>query len=119
MEKKRCKECGESFSGRSDKKFCSDACRNSYNNHINKDVINFIRNTNNRLRKNWRILEEINPSNKIKTTKKHLQNKGFDFSLFTSIYKTKDNSVYYFCYNQGYLELENDMILVVKNNNTE
>lgn len=119
MEKKRCKECGESFSGRSDKKFCSDACRNSYNNHINKDVINLIRNTNNRLRKNWRILEEINPSNKIKTTKKQLQNKGFDFSLFTSIYKTKDNSVYYFCYNQGYLELENDMILVVKNNNTE
>ena len=29
---KRCLECNDVLHGRSDKKFCSDACRNTYNN---------------------------------------------------------------------------------------
>jgi hypothetical protein len=41
--------------GREDKKFCSDG-RNAYNNKINKDSTNFMRNINNKLRKNYRIL---------------------------------------------------------------
>ena len=54
--KKNCLECGESFTGRIDKKFCSDYCRNTYNNNINKESKNLVRNTNNRLRKNYKIL---------------------------------------------------------------
>ena len=34
---KNCLECSEKIVGREDKKFCSDGCRNSYNNKINKD----------------------------------------------------------------------------------
>jgi hypothetical protein len=34
---KVCLECGEKIVGREDKKFCSDGCRNAYNNKINKD----------------------------------------------------------------------------------
>ena len=52
---KNCPECGDKIIGRIDKKFCSDGCRNAYNNRINKDSKNLIRNTNNRLRKNYRI----------------------------------------------------------------
>ena len=37
--------------GRADKKFCSDGCRNSHNNTLNKDSSNLVRNINNRLRK--------------------------------------------------------------------
>jgi len=37
--------------GREDKKFCSDSCRNAYNNKINKDSTNYMRNINNKLRK--------------------------------------------------------------------
>ena len=33
---KLCLECGDKLFGRIDKKFCSDACRNAYNNKINK-----------------------------------------------------------------------------------
>ena len=57
-----CLECGAKIVGRIDKKFCSDACRNAYNNRINKDSKNLIRNTNNRLRRNYRILETHNPN---------------------------------------------------------
>lgn len=113
MEKK-CPECGEKIVGRIDKKFCSDYCRNAYNNRINKDSKNLIRNINNRLRKNWRILEELNPDKKTKTTRTKLIAKGFDFNYFTSIYKTKDGTIYYFVYDQGYLPLENEFFLLVK-----
>lgn len=114
MEKQKCLECGESFLGRSDKKFCTDYCRNSHNNKINKDSKNLIRNTNNRLRKNWRILEELNPKDKCRVTKQKLDTKGFDFNYFTSIYTTKTGNVYYFIYDQGYLALENDFYALVK-----
>ena len=63
---KTCPECGTKIIGREDKKFCCDGCRNTYNNRNNKDAINLIRNTNNALRKNWRILEELNPDQKQK-----------------------------------------------------
>ena len=87
---KACLECGEKIVGRADKKFCSDYCRNAYNNNINKDSTNLVRNVNNALRKNYRILLELNPTDKTKTSKSKLLAKGFNFEYFTSIYTTKD-----------------------------
>lgn len=111
---RKCPECGEKIIGRIDKKFCCDACRNSHNNRINKDSKNLIRNTNNRLRKNYRILEALNPNKKTKTSRGKLIEKGFDFNYFTSIYTTKTGNVYYFVYDQGYLALEGDYYALVK-----
>ena len=111
---KDCLECGEKIVGRTDKKFCSDYCRNSYNNNLNKDSKNLVRNVNNLLRKNYRILEELNPEEKTKTTKTKLLSKGFSFEYFTSIYTTKTGTVYYFVYDQGYLPLEGDYYALVR-----
>ena len=111
---KRCKECEKPIKGRADKKFCDDSCRNEYNNRRNKDSKNLIRNVNNRLRKNWRILEELNPDDKRKISRSKLIEKGFDFNYFTSIYTTKAGTVYYFVYNQGYLPLEHEYYALVK-----
>lgn len=113
MEKK-CPECGNRIIGRADKKFCSDACRNAHNNTLNKDTKNLVRNINNRLRKNYRILETLNTKDKTKTTKEKLSRMGFNFEYFTSIYTTKTGSVYYYLYDQGYLPLDNDYYLLVK-----
>lgn len=114
---KTCLECGEKIVGRIDKKFCSDACRNAYNNNVNKDSKNLIRNTNNRLRKNYRILEILNPEQKTKTSRSKLIEKGFDFNYFTSIYTTKAGTVYYFVYDQGYLAIDHDFYALVKREN--
>lgn len=111
---KQCLECGTPVKGRIDKKFCNDGCRNAYNNKINKDNKNLIRNTNNRLRKNYRILEVLNPKGKTKITKAKLEEAGFNFNYFTSIYTTKKGTVYYFVYNQGYLPLEDEYYALVK-----
>jgi len=114
MEQKKCLECGEPFKGRSDKKYCSDYCRNSHNNKINTDSKNLIRNINNRLRRNYRVLTDLNSSGKTKVIRNTLINHNFDFSLFTSIYTTKTGNVYYYIYDQGYLELDNDYFLLIK-----
>lgn len=111
---KECPECGEKIIGRSDKKFCSDYCRNAYHNKVNKDSKNLIRNINNRLRKNYRILEELNPEKKTKTTKMRLLDKGFDFEHITNLYTTKNGTVYYFVYDLGYLPLDNDFYMIVR-----
>jgi len=115
-EEKRCLECGEILLGRSDKKFCSDYCRNAYNNRKNKTESNLIRTTNNRLKKNWRILSDFNPEDKTRVHKSKLDTAGFDFNLFTGIYKTKNNKIYYFVYDQGYLDIGNNFYMLVKRN---
>ena len=112
--KRTCPECGDKIFGRADKKFCSDACRNAHNNRLNKDSSKIVRNTNNRLRKNYRILQSLNPKKTTKCPRSKLANKGFDFNLFTSIYVTKAGATYYFVYDQGYLPLEGDFYALVK-----
>ena len=111
---KNCLECGEKIIGREDKKFCSDGCRNAYNNKINKDSTNYMRNINNKLRKNYRILSELNAEEKSKTTKTKLLSKGFDFDFFTNILNTGTGNTYYFVYDQGYRYLDNDFYMLVK-----
>ena len=111
---KTCLECGDKIVGREDKKFCSDGCRNAYNNKINKDSTNFMRTVNNNLRKNYRILSALNVDGKGKTTKSKLMSKGFDFEFFTNILQTKTGNTYYFVYDQGYRVLEEDYYMLVK-----
>ena len=111
---KNCLECGDKILGREDKKFCSDGCRNNYNNRMNKDSTNIMRNINNKLRKNYRILSEINSEGKTKTTKAKLLTKGFSFDYFTNILITKTGNTYYFVYDQGYMLLDNDFYMLVK-----
>lgn len=117
MEKK-CLECGEKIKGRADKKFCSDQCRIFYNNRLNSDGTNYVRNVNNTLRKNRRILQELNPQGKVKVSRDKLLDKGFDFNYITSLYTTKDGNVYHFCYEHGYLALENNWYLLVMRKDT-
>lgn len=118
-EKKLCLECGDVIKGRVDKKFCSDACRNIYNNRQKSDVTNEMRNVNNVLRKNRKILEALNPNETATVSRDALQKKGFNFKYITSIYTTKKNTTYYYCYEYGYLPIENDYYFLVKKKEKE
>lgn len=112
---RNCLECGEKLHGRNDQKFCSDQCRNTYNNRQNKDETSYMRSVNHTLRKNRRILKELNPSGKTKITKQMLLSKGFDFKHFTHVYKNKEGKIYYFCYEYGYLPIDHDYFALVRN----
>lgn len=117
MAKERnCLECDERLKGRSDQKFCSDQCRNSYNNSLNSDANSVVRNTNNSLRKNRRILEDLlkgRKDGKGITTLSVLSKSGFNFDVITSIYTTKTGNIYKFCYEFGYQKLEDDKFMLV------
>ena len=113
LESKTCIECGSEFKGRIDKKYCSDQCRTTYNNRLNSDEPTYIRNVNTILKKNRRILLELNPEGKNRVSSSKLKAKGFDFNYFTSTYLTKEGSQYFYCYEQGYLPIEKDFFLLV------
>lgn len=115
-ESKNCLACDKPLKGRSDKKFCDDYCRNNYNNQLKSITNNQVRNINNALSKNRRILEELIPSGEemTKTNKEKLLQKGFLFKYVTHLYTTKSGKTYYYCYDYGYLPLENDWYLIVR-----
>lgn len=113
MEKRSCMECGMKLSGRKDQKFCSDYCRNTYNNRLNEDATKYVRRINNILRKNRRILAHLNPKGKVTVDGIRLAEEGFNFHYYTNVYSTKTGSTYYFCYEQGYLKMDDDRYMLV------
>ena len=111
---RECLECGDTLKGRKDQKFCSDYCRNTYNNRLNEDAINMVRRINRILRKNRRILSSLNPTGKRTIDGLVLAEEGFNFHYFTNVYSTQKGSNYLFCYDQGYLKLEGDKYMLVQ-----
>jgi predicted nucleic acid-binding Zn ribbon protein len=113
---KNCLACNKPVKGRADKKFCNDYCRNAYNNQLKTSSDKLVININNALKKNWRILDSLLPAqdDMAKTTKEKLLAKGFQFKYITHTYTNKKGNTYFFCYDFGYLPLENDWYLLVK-----
>ena len=115
-ETKTCLQCNKPLRGRSDKKFCDDYCRNNYNNQLKAHSNNYVRNVNNALGKNRRILEEClsETEETKKITKEKLTQLGFSFKYITHTYTNKKGDTYFFCYDYGYLPLDNDWYLIVR-----
>ncbi len=116
MNQRKCSFCDKPLQGRSDKKFCDDYCRNNYNNQLKAVENNLIRNINNSLKKNRNVLAGMMLENEetAKTTREKLLQEGFQFKYSTHHYTNKKGNVYVYCYDYGYLALENDWYLVVR-----
>lgn len=115
MTQKKCLHCSSGIKGRADKKFCNDFCRNSYNNQLKGENNNHIRNVNNSLRMNRKILTTCLASDEVtvKVTREKLLQRGFQFKYFTH-HSTRYGKTYFFCYEYGYLPLKNDLVLIIK-----
>ena len=115
---KNCLACDKPLKGRIDKKYCNDSCRNTYHNNqkLTGSYNSYVRNINNTLLKNRRILEEMLTADEetAKSNKEKLLSLGFQFKYFTHTYTTMGGKTYCYCYEYGYLFLENDMYLVLK-----
>ena len=116
--KKVCLACGTVIKGRADKKFCNDYCRNNYNNgqKAKGSHSSLVRNINNALLKNRKVLESVLPEGEetAKASKEKLLRLGYQFKYLTHLYTTKTGKTYYYCYDYGYLPLDNDWFLVVR-----
>lgn len=115
-EAKVCKECGETIQGRSDKQFCSDACRNLYHYRANNAPINYVRNVVNVLKRNRRILSELNkgPDGKMKVHRERLLERGYNFLYHTNLYRTRAGNTYVFCFEHGFQEIGENWFLLVR-----
>lgn len=115
---KNCLCCGKAVKGRSDKKFCDDYCRNSYNNQqkAKTNHSSYVRNINNALLKNRRILETLkyNKDSHIRIHKEKLSLLGFCFKYITHLFTNKEGKTYFWCYDYGYLPLDHDWYLIVR-----
>jgi len=114
---KKCISCGKPLFGRVDKKFCDDYCRNHYNNQMKSGSNRLIRNINNALKRNRNILSNILPDTEdtAKILRGQMLEMGFQFRYSTHTYTNKKGNVYAYCYDYGYLKLDQDWILVVRN----
>ena len=114
MEKRVCLECNGKLLGRMDQKFCSDLCRNAFNNKMNSESNQYVRRINGILRKNRRILAKLNPNGKKTIDGITLAEEGFNFHYYTNIYTTQKGGQYFFCYDYGYIKLESDQYMLVQ-----
>lgn len=113
-----CTECSKPIKGRPDKKFCDDFCRNAFNNRRNSDQNNLVRNINNTLRRNRRVLESLIPQGEetLRCSRRRLIDMGFDFLYHTHRYTSRKGNEYLFCYEFGYLNLDSEWLLLVRRN---
>ena len=119
MERK-CLECGEILHGRIDKKFCSDACRNAYNNkQRNSSELRLMRKINKILARNRNIMAILNSGTRKPIHRSVMSMKGFDFSYFTCRRVTRSGKVCYYCYDQGYMNLGNNFVMLVRRQEME
>jgi hypothetical protein len=105
-----CLDCGEKILGRSDKKFCSDLCRNNYNNRINRDTNNYVRNVHAQLRRNRKILADIYDDGKRRIHRDALFAMGYNFTFFTHLVESKEGARWSYCFEYGFRVLENDYL---------
>jgi hypothetical protein len=109
---KRCLECGIQITGRTDKKYCSDHCRNYHNNLLYKHRNEAIKKINGKLKKNTVILERLITHGISNISKVQLQAEGFDFGFFTHQFTVSTGEKYNCCYNYGYTHQTKDEIIL-------
>jgi hypothetical protein len=112
---KTCLACDKILKGRIDKKYCDDYCKNMYYNRKKESSSEYARNIISILKKNKRILESFLGDEELtRTTKESLLEKGFQFKFHTHTRLNKRGSLYYFCFEIGYLALHHERFLLVR-----
>lgn len=109
-----CMDCGAPLVGRADKKFCDDGCRANHYNRRSSAENGYLRKVNSILKRNRKILGKLNPEQERKVKWQTLMDEGFNFNYITDMSETADGSQYRFCYEYGYLLLEDDEVLLVR-----
>jgi len=110
-----CRTCGKSIRGRIDKKFCDDPCRNNFNNRLRAPETNYTRRVIYALQKNRQILaEQLGDLPLLKISRERLLVLGFQFRYHTHDFINQKGNRYTYCFEYGYLTLDEDRLLLVK-----
>lgn len=111
----RCKECGDEIVGRVDKIFCCDECRTAFHNRNYREENKKFQEINSILRKNYKILNSILATGKVKCTYDYLAKMGFNFKYFTSYKRASfSRGIEHSCYDISYNISFNGEVSLVK-----
>lgn len=109
-----CLDCGAKLLGRSDKKFCSDQCRNNYNNRLNRDQNNYVRNVHALLRRNRRILANLLDDGHRRIHRDALIAQGYNFTFFTHLVETPEGERWSYCFEYGFMDTGKGYLVLQK-----
>jgi hypothetical protein len=110
-----CLTCGKVLRGRVDKKFCDAGCRNAYHNRRQRAERAEICGVDLVLKHNRRILKGcIGRDRTRRVSKEDLLARGFRFEFFTHHFTNSRGKRYAFCYDHGWLGLEGEQYLLVR-----
>ena len=117
MAKKTCEYCKKEFIGRSDKRFCSQTCKNQFNYQLRKQTKDITKEINNILHRNRIILNTImgEKRGKMKVDRIELEKMNFNFKYITGYYVNKENKLYHYVYDFAWMEFSTQELLIVKN----
>lgn len=101
-----CLVCCTELKGRADKKFCSPLCKSAYQYEMRSQQDRFFIEVDKSLKTNRKILKRHNQSGYTTLRKEELLKEGFNPYYFTHYWKNKQGQVYLFCYEFGFLEIE-------------
>jgi len=114
MERK-CQNCGTTLLGRSDKKFCSMACKNTFNFAKRQNTKNDVKEIDAYLHRNREILATL-MGNSVKETmdKAVLTRAKFRWEYMTGIYYNKEGKMYRLVYDFAWMEFSDQRVLIVR-----
>lgn len=105
MKNSVCLNCLQNFTGRADKKFCTDYCKSNFHYLQNKKKeSSLFKKIDAQLKLNRRLLKEFNKSGKSTVRAEKIIAAGFSPKYFTHYWKNNGGDVYLFCYEYGFLK---------------
>lgn len=112
----KCKICKKKIIGRSDKIFCSVACKSEYHYKLIKATKVATYQIDKILHRNRSIMIEIlgKHRNQIQINRILLEQKNFHFKYHTHTHINKQGKMYYYVYDLAWMEFSNDTILIIR-----
>jgi hypothetical protein len=119
MPKIKCQHCGKEAQGRSDKKFCSVACKNNFHQKVRETTYSYVQVVDAILHKNHRILTTLfgDKRLKLKMSVAELERMGFSFIFYTRTFLNKENKLYHYVYNFSWMMFSKDEVHLYKRAN--
>ena len=111
-----CRMCQIPPVGRSDKVFCSIACKNEYHVKLRRATSGVVRETNKMLHRNRSILLELMGKNsrQKKVDRLLLEKKKFRFNYHTGSYLNTRGKTYHYVYDFAWMEFSDQEILIMR-----
>lgn len=105
-----CPECGKKVQGRLDKRFCSPECKSAYHYREGKEQreASLYAKVSRILRTNRRLMSRYNKAGLATVEKERILADGFNPRFFTHYWRNSKGEVYWFCYEYGFREVENN-----------